>query len=150
MKSEIEATVKKPTPSYIWSMLTMRCPRCRRGRMFCNSNAYKKLTLKYIFEMPERCEVCAQKYDLEPGFWYGTAYVSYALTVAISATTFVAWIVLIGISAHDKRVFYWLIANAIILVILQPWLMRLSRVIYMRFFVRYDPNYEKSPPTVFK
>ena len=28
------------------------------------------------------------------------------------------------------------------LILLQPWLMRLSRVIYIRFFVSYDENYE--------
>ena len=29
--------------------------------------------------MYENCPVCSQKYDLEPGFWYGTGYVSYGL-----------------------------------------------------------------------
>ena len=65
---------------------------------------------------------------------------SYALAVAISVSTFVAWWVLIGISTEDNRIFYWLITNAVLLVVLQPWMMRLSRVIYMRFFIRYDEN----------
>jgi hypothetical protein len=105
--------------------------------------------LKHIFDMPDNCPECGQRYDLEPGFWYGTGYVSYALAVAISVSTFVAWWVLIGISTTDNRIFYWLIANTIILVVLQPWLMRLSRVIYMRFFVSYDPSYDKTPPKQF-
>ena len=141
---------KRPAPGYLWSMLTMKCPRCRRGSMYKESNPYKKFTLAHIFDMHDNCPVCGQKYDMEPGFWYGTAYVSYALTVAISAATFVAWLIFIGISTDDNRIFYWLGINAIVLVILQPWIMRLSRVIYIRFFVRYDENYELTTPKEFK
>jgi hypothetical protein len=142
--------VKRPTPGSLWSILTMKCPRCRRGEMFTHPNAYKKLSLKYIFDMPEHCPECGQKFDLEPGFWYGTGYVSYGLTVAISIATFVAWWVLIGLSIKDSGIFWWLGLNAFLLVILQPWIMRLSRVIYMRFFVRYDPDYEKTEPKGFE
>ena len=141
---------KRPTPNYYWSMLTMKCPRCRRGPMFKDSNAYRKLSLSHIFEMPDYCPVCNQKYDLEPGFWYGTAYVSYALAVALSVSTFVAWLVLIGVSTEDNRIFYWLGTNAVLLVVLQPWLMRLSRVLYMRFFIRYDEDYKHHAPKEFE
>jgi hypothetical protein len=140
---------KKPKPGYLWSMLTMKCPRCRRGPMFTNSNPFKKLTLKHIFDMPDNCPVCNQKYDLETGFWYGTGYVSYALAVAISVSTFVAWFVLIGMSTDDNRLFWWLGLNIAFLVVIQPWLMRISRVIYIRFFVRYDADYKKHQPTEF-
>ena len=99
--------------------------------------------------MHDHCPECGQKYDLEPGFWYGTGYVSYALAVAISVASFVAWWVLVGISVSDNRVIWWLVANAVLLVVLQPWMMRLSRVIYMRFFVSYDPDYDKTKPTEF-
>lgn len=121
----------------------MKCPRCRRGNMFKNKNPYKRLKLSHIFDMYEHCPKCQQKFDLEPGFWYGTGYVSYALAVAISVATFIAWLVLIGVSTEDNRVFYWLGINAALLIILQPWLMRLSRVIYIRFFVKYDKLYYK-------
>ena len=137
---------KRPRPGYIWSMLTMRCPRCRRGPMFRNPNPFKKLKLSYIFDMPDNCPVCNQKYDLEQGFWYGTGYVSYALAVAVSAGTFIAWLVLIGVSTDDNRIFWWLGINAVLLVLVQPWLMRISRVLYIRFFVHYDENYEVTKP----
>ncbi|RYF87566.1 MAG: DUF983 domain-containing protein [Chitinophagaceae bacterium] len=139
-----------PTPNYFWSILTMRCPRCRRGPMYKDSNPYKKLTLKHISNMHDTCPVCSQKYDMETGFWYGTGYVSYALAVAMSVATFVAWWVLIGISINDNRVMYWFIFNSIVLVVAQPWMMRMSRVIYMRFFVSYDPEYQTHKPVEFK
>lgn len=141
---------KVPTPNYYWSILSMRCPRCRKGPMFNDDNPYRKLGLKHIYGMPENCPECGQKYDMEPGFWYGTGYVSYALAVAVSGITFVAWWVLIGISVNDNRVLWWLLVNAIILVLLQPWLMRLSRSAYIRFFVKYDPNYKQHLPKEFE
>ena len=137
---------ERPRPNYYWSILAMKCPRCRRGPMFRDNNPFKKLKLSYIFDMPVNCPVCQQKYDLEPGFWYGTGYVSYALAVAFSAITFIAWLVLIGVSTDDNRIFWWLGINALLLLVAQPWLMRLSRVLYMRFFVRYDENYEETKP----
>ncbi|MEP6712822.1 MAG: DUF983 domain-containing protein [Ferruginibacter sp.] len=140
---------KKPKPNSLWSIFAMRCPRCRKGPMFKDNNPYKKLSLTHIFDMDDNCPVCGQKYDMEPGFWYGTGYVSYALAVALSVSTFLAWWVLIGISTDDNRIFWWLGINALLLVVLQPWLMRLSRVIYIRFFVSYDEEYEHSNPTKF-
>jgi len=141
---EKKTSGNRPKPNYIWSILTLRCPRCRRGDMFKHPNPYKKLKLSYILDMYDNCPVCKQKYDLEVGFWYGTGYVSYALAVAISAITFVAWWVLIGISFSDNRIFYWLGINSFLLVVLQPWMMRLSRVIYLYFFVSYDPDFENT------
>ena len=108
-----------PTPNAFWAIATMKCPRCRRGKMFRDNNAYRKLSLKHIFDMYDNCPECAQKYDMEPGFWYGTSYVSYALTIAISVATFVAWYVIIGVSINDHRIFWWLGLNAVALVVLQ-------------------------------
>ncbi len=140
----------RPTPNALWSIFTNKCPRCRRGEMFNNKSAYRNLSLKHIFAMPDVCAECGQKYDMEPGFWFGTSYVSYALTVAMSVATFVAWYVLIGVSVNDSRIFWWLGTNAVILVVAQPWLMRLSRVLYIRFFVSYDKDYENTKPTKFE
>jgi uncharacterized protein (DUF983 family) len=142
----------RPTPNALWSIFTNKCPRCRRGDMFTNKSAYRKLLLKHIFAMPDVCAECGQKFDLEPGFWYGTSYVSYALTVAMSVASFVAWVVFIGVSVKDgdHRIYWWLGLNAVLLLVAQPWLMRLSRVLYIRFFVSYDKDYEKTKPTKFE
>jgi len=119
----------------------MKCPRCRRGPMFTNNNPWN---LKKVFSMPKRCPECGQLYEMEVGFWYGTGYVSYALSVALCVAIFIAWYVLIGMSTTDNRVFWWMGTNIFVLVVLQPWLMRLSRVLYLYFFVKYDPNYKQT------
>ena len=137
-------------PNYYLSIFSMKCPRCRRGKMFKDKNAYRSLSLKHIFDMHDNCPVCHQKYEMETGFWYGTGYVSYALAVAISVSTFVAWWVLVGLSIEDNRIFYWLGLNTLALIVLQPWMMRLSRVIYIRFFVSYDEDYKDHKPKEFE
>lgn len=142
-------TERKMHPGFLWSMLTMRCPRCRRGDMFKHSNAYKKLKLSYILDMYDSCPVCHQKFDLEPGFWYGTGYVSYFLLFLFSVITFIAWWIIIGISYDDNRVLYWLLVNGVLIVILQPWFMRFSRVVYLNFFVKYNANYKEEEGKTF-
>lgn len=135
---------KKIKPSYILSLLGNRCSRCRTGKMFKNRLG---INISRNMEMHEHCPVCGQPMQIEVGFYYGTGYVSYALTVAISVAVFVAYWVLIGISIDDNSLYYYLGVNILILVVLQPYLMRLSRAIWLSFFVKYDSEWEcKEPP----
>lgn len=140
-KMTTEQTI--PKPNFLWSLFTMRCPRCRRGDLFKVSNPYKSLKPSVILGMHDCCPVCAQKYELEPGFWYGTGYVSYALVILFSIITFIIWMLTIGISIDDNRIFLWLLINAILVIVLQPWFMRFSRAVYLNFFVHYNKNYDK-------
>ncbi|MGV3528121.1 MAG: DUF983 domain-containing protein [Flavisolibacter sp.] len=116
------------------ALLKLKCPRCREGDMFVKKSSYSKGLMK----MNEKCPVCGQPMEIEPSFYYGTGYVSYALAVAVSVSTFVAWWVLIGFSFRDNRFFWWIGVNAFLLIALQPYLMRLSRTIWLAFFVKYD------------
>lgn len=128
--------------NYFAALFKKKCPRCRKGDMFCSKSAYKKGFMK----MPEKCTECGQPMEIEPGFYYGTGYVSYALTVAFSVTTFVAWWVIIGISVDDTRVFWWIGLNAFSLIVLMPWFMKLSRTIWLSFFIKYNPNWITEQP----
>src|SRR5690349_21008723 len=129
---------KDQKPGYLWSIFHHKCARCRSGNMFQMKNAYR---LRHFMKMYDNCPACNQRMEIEVGFYYGTAYVSYAITVALSVATFVAWWVLVGMSVHDNRFFRWLGLNIVSLVALQPYLMRLSRAIWLSFFVRYNKNW---------
>jgi hypothetical protein len=109
--------------------------------MFNEPNAWK---LKKTLQMPVKCPECGQPFELEVGFWYGTGYVSYGLSFFLSVATFVAWWVLVWMSTQDNRFFYWMGMNAVFLVLMQPWIMRLSRVLYLYFFVSYDAEYKET------
>jgi uncharacterized protein (DUF983 family) len=130
--------------SYLYSAIANKCPRCREGNLFKKKSAY---VFKGVVEMNEHCLVCGQPTEIEVGFYYGTGYVSYALTIAISVATFVVWKVLIGLSfdIDDNRIFYWLGSNILILIILQPLVMRLSRSLWLSWFVPFEPDYKNKP-----
>lgn len=130
-------------PGLVWSVLRNKCPRCRRGDLFQNANPYD---LKKMMKMPDTCPVCGQPFEIEVGFYYGTSFVSYALAVAVSVASFIAWKVIIGMSLQDNRLFWWMGINAVLLLLLQPVLMRLSRSIWIYFFVWYDPAWMEGPP----
>jgi len=127
-------------PNIIASIFQNKCPRCRRGDMYQLKGAFR---IKGLMKMNERCPVCGQPFDMEVGFYFGTNMISYALAVLFSALTFVLWVLLIGISLHDSRFFWWIGVNAFLLVLLQPPLMRLSRTVWLYFFVRYSPDWHK-------
>lgn len=90
--------------------------------------------------MYQQCPVCGQRTELEPGFWFGTGYVSYGLSVMISGFNLAWFWVFFGISWRNNSILWYLGVNAITLVVIQPWMMRLSRVIYLNLFVKYVPG----------
>lgn len=131
---------KNKKPSYLLSVLTNKCPRCRQGYIYKDKNAYN---LKTTVRMEEKCPECGQPTEIEVGFYYGTGYVSYAISVAVCVASFIAWWVIIGMSLKDNRFFYWLGFNAVLLVAIQPLLMRLSRTLWLSWFVKYNPKWKE-------
>lgn len=129
---------------YLLSVLSNKCPRCREGDLFVSKNPYKFKKGEYL-KMHEKCSVCGQPTDIEVGFYYGTSYVSYALTIAFSVATIILWWLTIGFSINDNRIFWWLAVNAFLLIVLQPIFMRLSRSLWISWFVKYDPDWKIHP-----
>lgn len=108
--------------------------------MFKEKNPYK---LKTVLQMNERCPVCGQPLDMEPGFYYGTNMISYALAVLFSGITLALWAFTIGLSTKDMRFFWWMGINAVLLILLQPPLMRLSRAVWIVFFIPYSSRWQE-------
>ena len=132
------------TKNIFTSVLSNKCPRCREGKLFVSKHAYD---LANITKMNEQCSVCGQPTEIEVGFYVGTGYVSYALTVAYFVSSFVAWKVLIGMTfdLDDNRILYWLFSAIALVILLQPIFMRLSRSIWIAMFVSYNKNWKNEP-----
>ena len=130
----------EPKPGLVASVIKNKCPRCRRGDLYRNKGAFR---INGLMTMNDQCPVCGQPFDMEPGFYYGTNMVSYVLAVVVSVVSFVLWILVIGISLQDNRFFWWIGFNAVLLILLQPPLMRLSRTVWLAFFVKYSADWEK-------
>ncbi|MCW3462032.1 DUF983 domain-containing protein [Chitinophaga nivalis] len=137
------ADKKHERPNLFKSLLGNKCARCRRGSIFSKKNPYD---LANCMKMPEKCPVCGQQIEVEVGFYYGTGYVSYALSIAVCVASLIAWWLFVGFSIYDNRIFWWLGVNAVLLLILQPLIMRWSRTIWLAFFVGYDEDWQQGPP----
>lgn len=112
----------------------MKCPNCRKGNMFTNRSIFP---LGKMLEMPQRCSECDLKYELELGFWFGTGYISYGLSVGLIIVMAVIFALTYGFNFDDNSIFIFLGLAVGIMVLLQPILMRFSRALYIRLFVTY-------------
>ena len=140
--TDMATSTDTSTPSF-FKLFACKCPRCRRGDMFQDKNPWN---LKNTMKMNRECQVCKQPFIIETGFYFGSSYISYALTVALSVATFVAWWVILGIAINDNSLFYWLAFNSAFLVVMQPYLMRVARTGWLACFVRYNKNWRTVPP----
>jgi len=118
--------------SKVYSILTGSCPSCHRESMYKDTNPYR---LNRLFDMRERCSNCGLKYKMEPSFFFGAMYVSYAVGIAFAVAAFVISFLIVGASLLNT-----FIAIVITLVIFLPVIIRISRNIWVNFFIRYKPE----------
>ncbi|MCB0468350.1 MAG: DUF983 domain-containing protein, partial [Aequorivita sp.] len=84
------------------------------------------------------CSHCGKKFKIEPSFFFGAMYVSYGVGVAIAVAAFIISYFFIGL---DKN--YTFLIIILTLIILFPPIVRVSRNIWINFFVKYDKNKAK-------
>lgn len=112
------------------SVLKLKCPQCGEGDLFTNKNIYQ---YKGFFDMPDNCPKCNQDFQIEPGFYYGSMYVSYGLTIAITVAIFVALTVL-----NIFSIGVFIITDVVILTLTLPLIFRLSRALWLTMNVKKD------------
>ena len=64
----------------------------------------------------------------------------------VIALCFILYALILGLSIDDNSIYYALAASTVMLIVLQPVLQRMARSIWIAFFVRYDPNWQKHLP----
>lgn len=139
-----EAVVEN-IPGYLSATLNCKCPRCRKGDLFQYKSAYNLKKGNYM-KMNEKCLECGQPTEIELGFYYGTGFVSYAITVLFSIITFILWWCIIGVSINDNRLFWWLGLDIFFMLLLQPLFMRLARSFWISWYVKYNKNWKGERP----
>jgi len=118
-------------PMMLPALFGMKCPSCRKGFVFVNKSIFpmgKCLALK------DECEVCGQKMKSESNNGGG---INYALTMMLFFLNLLWYWPIFGLSYKDNSVYYYLITSTLVVVLLQPWLMRLSRMLYLYMYVSY-------------
>jgi uncharacterized protein (DUF983 family) len=121
----------------LYSMITGVCPKCHQESMYVNKNPY---ILSEALKMHERCSHCKTKYKIEPSFFYGAMYVSYAVGIAFA---FAAFIISYGVFNSSRNTAF--ISIVLTLIICFPIILRLSRNIWINMFMKYDKNLIESP-----
>lgn len=119
----------------IYSIFGEKCPICHEGDMYVESNPYK---INKIFKMHERCSNCGTKFKIEPSFFFGAMYVSYAVGVAFGVAAFVIAFFFLEMSRLDT---FFVIFGT--LVIFLPLIARWSRNIWINFFLDYQGEKKK-------
>lgn len=122
--------------SKLYSILTGTCPKCQEESMYLNKNPYN---VSKLLKMHERCSHCSTKYKIEPSFFYGAMYVSYGVGIAFAVAAFIISKLFIGASL--KTTF---IAIVVTMIIFMPFIIRISRNIWINLFIGYDPEGKKA------
>ena len=103
-----------------------RCPRCGVGKVFVSPNPYN---LPLMLTTNKECTNCHLDFIPEIGFYWGSTYVGYAITVAFSGFTFLISTLIFGFM-NSLNLTYVLI-NGILLFIFCPIFFRFSRMIWL-------------------
>lgn len=122
---------KKKRP-ILFNILKKQCPKCQRSPLY-----NEPFMLTDPLAMPARCPVCNQKFEPEPGFYYGAMFISYI----ISSFFYLA------IAAICILIFDWTVNQSFVLIIslaiiTYMWFLRISRSLWIHLVVGYNPNFE--------
>ena len=121
---------KKGQKSY--SIFYNQCPKCHGHSIFKN----KPYHITGFSDTYDTCPNCGEKFEKEPGFFYGAMYVSYALQVAELVAFSIAFYVL----APDVSLTVRLLLTIGMAILLIPLVFRLSRSVWINLFIHYTPQ----------
>ena len=110
----------------------LKCPRCKKGDMFTTPT----FSFRKPFEMHKNCPHCNQRFELEVGFYYGAMFVSYIITAFSMFGLF--GIMKFGIGLDVIPAFA---VSMGIILFLYVWVFRVSRTVWLSFFVKSDEKY---------
>jgi len=106
----------------------LKCPVCGKGEFL---ESRPRLFFK-IIRVRDRCSSCQTGLKIEPSFYYGSMYVSYALGVGLMLfTTFIYWS--LSNSFSVLSCFLWIVG---ILLALNTYINAWSKAIWASFFFK--------------
>jgi uncharacterized protein (DUF983 family) len=111
--------------SYRRALLHGKCPACREGAIF----KYPLSQLARFSEMHSQCPVCGAGFEPEPGFYFGSMFITYAFNVVL--------VVIIGVLFY----YFWALPEWLFLIIVlvaavgaMPFSFRASRTLWLYWF----------------
>jgi uncharacterized protein (DUF983 family) len=117
--------------SKIGSIFSLKCPTCHRGDLFpTGSFSFNKPFSQYT-----HCPACGQTYFPEPGFYYGSMFISYigSAFACLAVVMLLRWVV--GWSMVSSFAIL-LVFVAIFFV----WWFRFARSVWLGMVFKYKPG----------
>ncbi|WP_026262304.1 DUF983 domain-containing protein [Spirosoma panaciterrae] len=111
--------------SKLQAALSGLCPRCRKGKIF-RKPFY---SLRGFDDMYEHCPHCGLRYEVEPGYFIGAMYVSYAISGGVALVMGFLLFYLAG----DPEGWVYAAIIAPLMVVIAPINFRISRVIWLYY-----------------
>ena len=121
--------------SKLYSILFNKCPKCHIGRFWATNNPFRNMLFS-TKNSCQTCENCSLPYELEPGFWYGSMYVSYAISVAVML---IFW-TLTNLFYPLINVFNEILIIVLAITLISPINYHISRLIWINFFIKYTSS----------
>jgi uncharacterized protein (DUF983 family) len=108
------------------------CPRCHQGKVF-RKPFYN---LKRFDEMHEHCPHCGLRFEVEPGYFIGAMYVSYAISGGVALI--LGFILFYFGGDPDGWVYAAVVAP--VMVLIAPINFRVSRIIWLYYVagIKYE------------
>lgn len=85
-------------------------------------------------DMHQTCPCCGQTFEPEPGYYYGAMYVSFGFNVGI----FLVVLFILYQFVEEVTMAMMMGVIAVVVIGLLPIIFRLSRVIWINIFIRYE------------
>ena len=117
------------TLSKLEAVIQCKCPRCRQGNIFSGS----MYSLSFKGQVTnEYCPHCNLRFEREPGFFYVSMFISYAMNVAEMISASVAAYVL-GLPLVYDNLWYYVGILLLVVFICSPFNYRYSRVMLLHW-----------------
>lgn len=105
------------------AIIEAKCPKCRQGDLFPHS----PFSMTKFDKMNSHCPKCNFRFEVEPGFFIGAMYVSYAIVIGVMVTVGAVLYLLFD----NPPNWVYLISFPTAIILLLPFIFRYSRVLYL-------------------
>lgn len=105
------------------AILKLCCSHCLQGQVFAS-----------LWRMYETCPVCGIRFEREQGYFMMAVFVGYVLSIVMLVP------LLLVLYLVDVSPYVYIVASALLLVFLSPFIFRYGRVIWLHIDELLDPR----------
>lgn len=122
--------------SFRKALLSGKCPACREGVIFKHPLSLSQIS--HFAEMHGACPTCGAGFEPEPGFYFGSMFITYAFNVIL--------VIVSGVTMYsfwDLPEWAFIVVVFLLAVVALPFSFRMSRTLWLYWFggLHYNPKH---------